>query len=70
MYRTKIVRVEGHEEKQEISHMVDHKYGIESVKDGPDRLGFVCNFKTGLVCDEDGIDRTVLHVYFLEENGS
>lgn len=47
-------------EKQRIQDIVDHKFGIETVKDGPDRLGFICNFKTGTMLDEDNNEHSVL----------
>ncbi|KAL4468704.1 hypothetical protein ABPG74_005207 [Tetrahymena malaccensis] len=57
-------------EKQRIQEIVDQKFGIETVKDGPDRLGFIANFKTASILDEDMNERTVLQIYYVEDNGN
>jgi hypothetical protein len=46
-------------EKIRIQELVDKKFEIETVKDGRERLGFIANFKTSIIKDEDLKESTV-----------
>ena len=57
-------------ERQRIQDIVDAKFDIETVKDGPARLGFITNFKTSSILDEEMNEHTMLQVYCMQESGN
>lgn len=46
------------------------RYGMESVRDGPPRVAYLSNLKSSSIEDEDLIERSVVSLYFVEQNGN
>ena len=47
-----------------------YRFGIETAREGFQRVAYLANFKTSLIQDEDLIERSVLCLYFMEKNGN
>jgi DNA polymerase epsilon subunit 1 len=48
---------------------IDYKFGFESLKDGPDRLGWLLNWNVTSMPDETGTEKSALDLYFVDKHG-
>lgn len=55
--------------KQEIQDGVDLAFNIELIKDKQQFQGYLANFKTYSVKEEDLVEKSALLLYFIDENG-
>jgi hypothetical protein len=56
-------------ERDQLISALDEVYSIQNVGDGPDRIGYICNFKTSSVTVDELTEKQVLTIYFIEQSG-